>query len=63
MALFCLVVVYGNGHGLLRSHQHHEPPAPGDGGIDQVALEEDIVLGQQGNHHHRILGSLGLVDG
>ena len=51
------------GQGFDLAHQHHQPLAPCDGGVQQGALQHDVVLGGDRNHHGGVLGPLRLVDG
>jgi hypothetical protein len=47
---------------LLLPDQHHQPFAPRDPRVDQVALEQHVVLGSQRDHHRWKFRSLRLVD-
>ena len=56
------VVANTDGHGFAASHDDHHFFAAGDGGVNQVALKQDIVLGDDGNDDHRIFRSLGFMN-
>ena len=62
MALLGAVVVHRDGERLRSPHQYHQPFSSGYGGVDQVALQQKVVLGGNGHHHSRVLGTLGLVN-
>ena len=53
----------GEGDGLLRSDADDQLPAAGDGGVEEVALEHDVVLGVDRDDDGGILASLALVNG
>ncbi len=48
------IVVDADGQGFTGADQHHQAAAPGDGGVDQVALQEHVVLDQDRHHHGRV---------
>ena len=56
-----LVVLHGDGHGLLGPHQHDQLLGPGDGRVEQVALKHYVVLGRDRHQDCTILRSLRLV--
>ena len=53
-----LVVSDGDPQGLAGADDHHELLASGDGRVEEVALEEHVVLGDEGEDHSRVLVSL-----
>jgi hypothetical protein len=57
-AFLCFIVVYAHGEGFSGAHHHHQISASCYGGIDQVALEKDIVLGEDRDYHCRIFRTL-----
>ena len=42
--------------------EHDEPPAARQSGVEQVALQHGVVLGDDWDHDCRVLGALRLVD-
>ena len=56
-------VSYRHGQGSPASDHHDQPPAPGDGGVQQVALQHRVVLRQHRNHNRGKLAPLGPVYG
>ena len=59
IALPGFVVVDPNGHGFAAAHDDHQAFAARDGGVYQVALKQDVVLGDDGDDDHRIFRELG----
>ena len=57
-----LVVADGDGEGLPGADQHDELPRAGDGGVEEVALKHDVVLGQHGDDDGGIFAALAFVD-
>ena len=57
-----LGIVNANGHGFAASHDDHQFFTARNSGIYQVALQQDIVLGDDGNDDHRVFRSLGFMD-
>ena len=57
------VVAYRHGQGPTASDHHDQPPPPGDGGVQQVALQHGVMLRQDWNHHRGKLAPLGPVYG
>ena len=53
-----LVVLDSHGYGASAPNKHHEPLAPRDSGVEEIALQHDVVLGKQGNDDGRILATL-----
>ena len=43
------VVAYADGQGFSGSHQDHQFFAPGDGGVDEVPLQQHVMLDQDGD--------------
>src|SRR5713101_2279355 len=43
-------------------HQHHQPFAPRNPRIDEIAPQHRVVLSRKRNHYHRIFRSLRLVN-
>src|SRR6266508_5051674 len=50
------------GQGTLAADQHHDLLGPGDGGVEQVALQHQPGAGGQGDDHTWVLAALGAVD-
>src|ERR1039457_7563321 len=53
-----LLALHRNRQRPLLTHQHHQTLAPCNAGIDQIALEHDVVLGGKRNHHCLMLRGL-----
>jgi hypothetical protein len=49
-----LVIFNRNGQRLLGTNQHNQFSAPGNSGVDQIALEEHVVLRQDGKYYGRV---------
>src|SRR4030043_1308294 len=58
-----LVVLDGDVERLVGADDHAELLRPGQGGVEEVPLEEDIVLGEKRHDHGLVLAALGFVDG
>src|SRR5699024_3213098 len=56
-------VADGLGQCPTRPHQNHQPLGPGDGRVEQVALQHHPGTGGDGYDHRRVLASLGTVHG
>jgi hypothetical protein len=52
------IVVYAHGKGFSCPHHNHQISASCYGGIDQVALEKDIMLGEDRDYHCWIFRTL-----
>ena len=52
----------GHRQGLFLAHQHHQLLAAGEAGVDEIALQHGVVLGEQRNHHGGIFAALAFVD-
>ncbi len=63
MAFLYPVVLDPGRQGLLGAHHHHQFLAPGDRGIDQISLQQEIVLHQDGDDNGWIFGALRFVHG
>ena len=63
VSLLRLVVPDRDRHRLFGPDNDDELLPPRDAGIEEVALEEDVVLGQDRDDHGRVLGALRFVDG
>ncbi len=63
MALAHAVVGDRDMHGFRRPHQHHQFPPARDAGVQKVALQHHVMLGQDGDNHGGVFRSLGFVDG
>ena len=63
IASFRFVVLDPHGQGLSGAHYNHQLPPSGDGGVDQVPLQQYIMLGQNRDNHCRIFRPLGFMDG
>jgi hypothetical protein len=51
------------GQGPFGTHHDHQFLSPGNRRINQIALQEHIMLGQDRDNHGRVFGALGFVDG
>jgi len=58
-----LVVPDSHSYGTLAADQYHQSLSTGYRRIQQVALQHDIVLRQERNHHRGILTAMGFVYG
>ena len=56
-----LIVLDRDLDGFLAADQHAQRFGAGDGGVEQVALQHQVVLGNQGQHHGREFRALRLV--
>ena len=56
------VVIDADGQRFFCADQHHQFAAAGNGRVNQIALQKNIMLGQDGDHYGRIFGTLRLVD-
>jgi hypothetical protein len=54
VASLSLIIVHRNGQRLFGTNQHNQFSAPGHSGVDQIALEEDVVLRQDGKYYRRV---------
>ena len=52
-----------DGQGLAAADQHDQAFGPGDGGVEQVALEQGVGAHGQRHDHGRVLAALGAVHG
>ena len=63
MALLGPHIVQCQPHGFFRAHQHQQLAGAGDGGVEQIALQHDGVLGGERQHDGGVFGALGFVHG
>ena len=54
--------MYSNGNRLPLSDQHNQPLSTGYAGIEQIAPQHGVVLGQDRDNDRWIFGPLALVD-
>ena len=59
--LLSLVVAHRDAQRFLAPYHDHEFLAPRDRHVQEILLQQDIVLGQEGNHRARVFGALSLV--
>ena len=63
IALLGFIIPDRHGQGFFGTYHDHKLFSPGNRRVYQVALEQDVVLGQQGDNHSRVFGVLGFMDG
>jgi hypothetical protein len=63
IALSRLVIPDPYGQGPFGTHHAHQFLSTGNRRINQIALQERIMLGQDRDNHGRVFGALGFVDG
>jgi hypothetical protein len=56
-------IAHRDGNGLLLSNQHHEPLPSGDSGVEEIALQHSVMLGEHWDDHGGIFRPLALVNG
>ena len=56
-------IAHGDGDSLLLADQHNQPFAACHAGVEQIPLQHNVVLGQNGDDDGGILRTLALVNG